>query len=172
MLLHDGYSRRHPHRLDPSEYRIPGQAVAIVICTKSSHPILLARDIPGRVTEALQFNAANNGVELVAWSIMPDHLHAVAQVGRDGGDILKFIYGFKKRTGRTIRQAGIVGPVWLRSFWDRHLRRDEPLAKIVHYAAMNPVEEGLCRRWQDWPYTWIDDEPWRYGLEDSTMRRR
>jgi putative transposase len=170
MLLHSGYSRRHPHRLDPVLYQVPFQDIAIVICTKESHPILLARDIPWRVREAIEFNAQNNGVELVAWSIMPDHLHAVARVAELGGDMLKFIHGFKKRTGRTIHEAGILGPVWLRSFWDRHRRQKEPLSKLVRYVALNPVEEGLCARWQDWPHSWINDDPRRYGLEEITIQ--
>jgi len=163
-MPHDGYSRRHPKRLDPSDYRIPEQPVAIVVCTCKGRPVLLARDIPSRVTKALRFNARSNGVELIAYSIMADHLHVVAQVGRGGGDLLKFIHGLKKRTGRTIRQAGIIGPIWLRSFWDRHLRPDEPLSELVRYVAGNPVEAGLCRRWHEWPYTWLNADPRRYGL--------
>jgi len=164
MFLHDGYNRRHPKRLDPSQYRVPEQPVGIVFRTKANRPVLIARDVPSRVSDALQFNAPNNGVELIAWSIMPDHLHVAAQVGRDGGDLLKFINGFKKRTGRTIREAGFVGPVWQRSFWDRHLRPKEPLAQLVQYVAWNPVEAGLCSHWYQWLHTWFNDDPRRYGL--------
>lgn len=172
MVLHDGYNRRHPKRLDPEEYRVPLQPVGIVLCTKPDRPVLVARDIPARVAEAMRFNSTNNGVELIACSLMPDHLHVAAQVGAAGGDLLKFIHGFKKRTGRTIREAGIIGPIWQRSFWDRHLRPSEPLAKIVQYVAWNPVEEGLCGTWADWRYTWLDDAPGRYGLDGDARRSR
>jgi len=168
VLLHDGYSRRHPNRLDSSDYRVPGQPVAIVICACEGRPVLPAHDIPSRITEALRVNAANNGVQLIAYSIMPAHLHAAAQVGCEGGDLPKFIHAFKKRTGRAIREAGIIGPIWLRSFWDRHLRPKEPLATLVRYVAWNPVEAGLCHHWQEWPYTWIDADARRYGLAGTS----
>ncbi|MFO8082625.1 MAG: transposase [Armatimonadota bacterium] len=165
MFLHNGYNRRHPKRLDPSQYRMPLQPVGIVFCTNPDRPVLNARDIPSRVREAVEFNAENNGLELIAWSIMPDHLHVAAQVGSDGGDLLKFIHAFKKRTGRTIHEAGVAGPIWQRSFWDRHLRPKETLAQLVQHIAWNPVDGGLCDHWNQWRYTWLNDDPKRYGLE-------
>jgi putative transposase len=172
MFLHDGYNRRHPRRLDPSQYQKPLQPVGIVFCTRPDRPVLIARDIPTRIAEAMRFNAANNGVELIAWSIMPDHLHAAARVSSGGGDILKFIHGFKKRTGRTIREAGIIGPIWQRSFWDRHLRPNERLARLVQYVAWNPVHEGLCDTWDQWEYTWLAQSPARYALASGEVVRK
>jgi putative transposase len=143
-----------------------------VVCAQPQRPVLLARDIPGRIAEALRFNSANNRVRLIACTLMPEHLHLVAQVREEGGDLLKFIHGFKKRTGRTIREAGIAGPVWQRSFWDRHLRPTESLARLVQYVAWNPVADGLCDRWDEWRYTWLDDDPERYGLDGKTVAGR
>ncbi len=159
-----GYTRRHPHRLNAAHYTIPVQPVGFVLCSKSQRPILTMRSAPSLLAEAIERNAANNGVDVMAWCVMPDHLHIVAQVGRDGGDLLRFLNGLKTRTGRTLRQAGLPGPIWLRSFWDRHLRPEEPLADLVSYVVHNPVNAGLCASWSEWPYTRVPGDPATYGL--------
>ncbi len=140
------------------------QVVGFVVCTKDSRPILTLRNTPSVIAEALHFNAEHKGVELVCWCVMPDHLHFLARVGREGGDLLKFLHGFKTWTGRVLPEQGIPGPIWQRSFWDRHVRQNESLDKLVAYIVRNPVEEGLCRDWWQWPHMWLERSPENYGL--------
>ena len=165
MFTDHGYCRRHPHRLDPAEYRIPLQPVGFVVCATDARPILTMRFAPSLLAEAMTVNAATNGVELLAWCIMPEHLHIVAQVAPDGGDLLRFLSGLKTRTGRTLREAGLPAPIWQRSFWDRHLRPKEPLSGLISYVVQNPVRAGLCERWGEWPHTWVQGDRTTVGPE-------
>jgi len=73
------------------------------------------RTAPTLIAEALHVNARNHGCDLLAYCLMPDHLHVIA----------------------------LPPPIWQRSFWDRHLRPKEPLARLVRYVVHNPVAEGL-----------------------------
>ena len=95
-----GYQRRHPHRLDASHYRVPGHEVGFIFCAGRRRPVLTLRNAPELIIEALRFNAQNNGVGLIAWCLMPDHLHVIAQVEEDDGDLLRFVNGFKIVTKR------------------------------------------------------------------------
>ena len=48
--------------------------------------------------------------------------------------------------------------VWQESFFDYLIQTDEKLEEKVEYTLMNPVEEGLVRCWQDYPFTYIHPE--------------
>jgi REP element-mobilizing transposase RayT len=86
---------------------------------------------------------------------MPDHLHLLARVGPEGGDLLDFIDGFKRRTATTLRPSSAGRSVWQERYWDRHMRRNETIQQLVYYVMMNPVRAGLCERWHDWDYSWM-----------------
>jgi len=165
-MLNDlaGYTRRHPARLPSEAYCIPGIPVSFVLCSKYQRTVFTTRDAPGVIGESLHVNAQNQGIDLRAYCLMPDHLHLVAQVSRDGGNLLRFLHGFKTWTGRVLPSIGFPTPVWQRSFWDRHLRRDEPLRPVIAYVVRNPAEEGLCDDWRHWPYMWLDRPAEEYGL--------
>lgn len=47
------------------------------------------------------------------------------------------------------------GPLWQPSAWDRAIRNESEFAATVGYIARNPVEAGLCRVEEDWPYLWV-----------------
>lgn len=96
--------RRHPHRLDAEKYRIPGQTVLITACTSERRPILL--DARGVIIAALDPAADTHGCGIIAWCLMPEYIHILVRVAPDGGDILRFIHGFKTWTGRMMREAG------------------------------------------------------------------
>jgi len=157
---HNDRDRRHPHRFAPDAYWMLWQAVRFTVCTKDRRPELTRRGIPEVLVEALDHNATNNGCEIIAYCIMPDHLHVMACVAQQGGDLIALIDGFKKRTGRALRQMGASFPVWQRNYWDRHARSDRDLAEAIEYILMNPVRKGLCLRPEDWPHSEFRGYPW------------
>ena len=105
------------------------------------------------VVKALNRNAEARETCIIAYCIMPDHLHIVACNGREGEDIRDFVKGLKLTTSRLFREAGVEPLYWQRSYWDKHARRCGDLAAQVEYVLMNPVTKGLCADPEDWPYS-------------------
>ncbi len=114
--------------------------------------MLLTRGMPRILKALLDGNARARCCELIAYCLMPDHLHVLAYVARPGGDVLSFFEDFKRGAANAAMRSGI-DYLWQRDFWDRHTRSDKDLSRCVQYILWNPVAEGLCRRPEEWQYT-------------------
>ena len=145
-------NRRKPHRLPRCEYQKILQPVFFAVCTKDRRRGLLTDGLPGVLGALLNANSRRHGCEIIAATLLEDHLHVLACVAAEGGDVLSFFEGFKRGSGIAARKRGLDG-VWQRNFWDRHTRNDHDLKRCVTYVLWNAVEEGLCERPEDWPFT-------------------
>jgi putative transposase len=97
---------------------------------------------------------------------MPDHIHVLACVAREGGDVLSFFESFKKGSANA---AGKMDHryLWQRNFWDRHTRNRHDLRRCVTYILWNPVEAGLCEQPRDRPFTSFRGWPWQLVQEKT-----
>ena len=156
----DPPSRRYPHRLERWKYQIPWQPVSFTLCVHRQRRVLTRAGIPSIVTKALQETARSNACGLIAYCIMPEHLHVLACVVTDGGDLISFTDEFKQTCGYALSRVGIRSPLWQRRLWDRHVRDSDDLANVVRYLLGNPVRRGLCARPEDWPHARFCGYPW------------
>ena len=86
---------------------------------------------------------------VLAYVVMPDHLHALVEPGGDAeiGAVMKYL---KRIAGNQVRRLGHAGRLWEARFYDRVMRNEVELASAVHYIHENPVRAGLCARPEDW----------------------
>jgi putative transposase len=96
------------------------------------------------------FNARH--FEVVAYCIMPDHVHLVLEAPSDGADLREAVrvwkqvtsYEWKRRTGWRLWQPG---------FHDRVLREGDDARPIVRYVLYNPVRAGLVKTPAEYPWS-------------------
>ena len=98
--------------------------------------------------------------DLYTFCVMPNHVHLVFKplVGDDGVTYsLPFILmGLKGYTGRKANVIlGRRGIFWQRESYDRVIRDEEALLRVIEYVLNNPVKAGLVRRWEDWPWSYL-----------------
>jgi putative transposase len=153
-------NRRKPHRLPRCEYRKILQPVFFAACTDNRRPALLSSGLPGVLGDLLNGNARRHGCEIIAATLMPDHIHVLACVASEGGDVLSFFEAFKKGSANAAAERGLHY-LWQRNFWDRHTRNDHDLRRCVTYILWNSVEEGLCQQPKEWPFTSFRGWPWQ-----------
>lgn len=95
----------------------------------------------------------------LAWVLMPDHLHALIQLGPDG-DLSAAMRKAKSETARRVgRATGIAGGLWARGFHDHAIRNPEHARKAARYIVANPLRAGLVRDVLLYPYwdaVWMD----------------
>ena len=93
----------------------------------------------------LEDQAQQSGYRLVAYCIMPDHIHILTgpSVQHRALPLSRFIRQFKSAATHRLGKLGIAGPIWQRSFYDHILRKEEDLAQVVNYILANPVRKGL-----------------------------
>ncbi|MFC5488830.1 transposase [Dokdonella soli] len=101
---------------------------------------------------------------VVAWVVLPDHLHAVWSLPSGDADFstrwMLIKAGFSRRIerGESIRESRLrkgERGIWQRRFWEHQIRDDGDLRRHVDYVHINPVKHGHASRASDWPYSSI-----------------
>jgi REP element-mobilizing transposase RayT len=99
------------------------------------------------------FEGHSRMYELIAWVIMPNHVH-LALIVYDGVSIEKVMQRIKGRSARLAnRELGRAGAFWARDYFDTYARDEGHVEKIVSYIHNNPVKAGLCEAAELWPYS-------------------
>lgn len=91
---------------------------------------------------------------IVAWCLMPDHLHLLFNSEGKEIDVLKIIKNIKGRTSVILRKKYNLEKVWQKSFYDRILRKEEMMEDVSLYILNNPVRKGIVKDWKGYPYSW------------------
>ncbi len=114
--------------------------------------LLMAEGVPEIIVNCLQWLENEGSIELVAYVIMPDHVHVLFQLGEKEG-LQKVMQRFAGFTGRQIglklERSGIV---WQKGYYDRAIRNEDELQKAYDYIANNPVKAGYVENIIDWPW--------------------
>jgi putative transposase len=133
-------------------------------CCALSHPRMAEK-----MEEALMKFHGNRYL-MLAWCIMPNHVHALFDQFVPLRTILR---SWKSYTGRWaiahnddlglgipgLDRSGDDGrePVsrrfWMRDYWDRFVRNEDHLQNARRYIHENPVLAGLCSRPEHWQYS-------------------
>ena len=146
-------AKRHRIRLDVSDYGQSGETWFVTVATlhRDQRPLLkpeVAEVMCSSLTSAHDIYRC----DLLAYCVMPDHLHTVTHVG-DGGDLIKLINGFKSYSTRAWWGVGGSGTLWQRSFHDHGLRTFADVEASLAYIWENPIRWGLHD--DDGYYPWM-----------------
>jgi len=90
--------------------------------------------------------------EILAWCIMPNHVHVLCKVLRT--PLWKMIQSWKIHSTVQIRRLQLsVRLLWQREYWDTVMRNEEHHRRAVKYVEANPVKAKLCRTADGWLYS-------------------
>lgn len=117
------------------------------------------------VTELLADRGTN--YELGCFVTMPNHVHAIVRpMGSDDQELEDILRLWKGRSARTInKHLGISGPLWQRESYDRIIRDEEHLWRILQYIGRNPAKANLPTDHFD---LWINPEWAKLGWNFQT----
>jgi REP element-mobilizing transposase RayT len=90
---------------------------------------------------------------LIAWVIMPNHVHVLIEVF-EGYSLGRIVHSWKSYTANKANQIlGRSGQFWFREYFDRYIRDERHLGNAVEYIHDNPVNAGLVKAPEDWPFS-------------------
>jgi type I restriction enzyme R subunit/putative DNA methylase len=124
-----------------------------------------------KIAEDAMLHFHNERYELLAWCVMPNHMHVLVHVWQT--PLWKMVQSWKhfvqtranrllaerqlpaRRHAEANRNAPCRRPAlqWQREYWDTFMRDGDQERKAVRYIDNNPVKARLCRVDKDWPFS-------------------
>ena len=101
---------------------------------------------------------------ILAWVVLPEHMHAIWEMPIDDADYSKRWMLIKQRFSWAIERREAIGAsrrskgergIWQRRFWEHCIKGEQGLARHVDCVHINPVKHGYVVRASDWPYSSI-----------------
>ena len=97
------------------------------------------------------------------WVVMPNHCHLVIRPV-DGHKLETILQSIKGLVARQINAAcGRTGAIWQAESYDRIIRDEEHLYRVIQYIGRNPAQAGLTRKcWYRWIHPIWEACGWRF----------
>ncbi len=150
---------RKAHRLPSQEY--PGERWSfLTMCCESRQPIFLRSEPATWIIEALRTETLQHQFLVDAYCVMPDHLHFLAFGTTPASNLLVLAKSLKQRTGYAYQQETGLR-LWQKNYYDHILRSSEESNDVAAYIWMNPVRKGLCRNFEEYPFSGSFTRPWK-----------
>ena len=102
--------------------------------------------------EGTMFFHQGKRFELLAWVVMPNHVHTLIEVGEM--PLSKIIQNWKSIVAvKANKLLGRSGDFWQLDYWDTYMRDEAQKLKVIRYIENNPVTAKLCRAPEEWPFS-------------------
>ncbi len=123
----------------------------------------------------------NHPFALLAWVVLPDHLHMLWRLPADDSDYPNRLRRFKARFARQLpateaisdsRRAKQERGIWQRRYWEHLIREGDDLQRHIDYIHFNPVKHGLVSSPKEWPHSSFAHfvakglYPWEWGAAE------
>jgi putative transposase len=149
------------YRRFPLESRL----IALTLCLQDRNSRLLVEQF-SKLAGCLKRVKRKYSFKLIAWVVLPDHMHLVIQLPLYDNRYSLRIGLFKECFTRSIVSDGFrpekrenrQRALWQRRFWEHQIRDEEDLRNHIHYIHNNPVKHGYVESAEDWNWSSL----WRY----------
>jgi len=143
-----------------------GGTFFFTLVTYRRRPILTSERARAALRGSVTAVRQEHPFEVVAWVLLPDHLHCIWQLPEGDQDYSKcwgmIKSGFSKQMKSELlredwlsasRRRHRESSIWQRRFWEHQVRDDDDLRSHLEYIHYNPVKHGLVTRVADWPWS-------------------
>jgi REP element-mobilizing transposase RayT len=145
--------------LDPKDYL--GEKWSFIrICCERRKLIFLSGVTANWTIEVLRTEALLHQFVVDAYCVMPDRLHFLAFGKAPTSNLLVLAKSFKQKTAFIYqRETGVR--LWQKNYYDHVLCANEESNDVAAYIWMNPVRKGLCKNFEEYPFSGSFIRPWK-----------
>jgi putative transposase len=131
---------------------ICGQRYFITVCCMNRKPLMAGLSAAQAVCREFHVLAKNPSSKILAWVVMPDHLHYLLELTDQPLHQVcgRIHYYLAKAVNRSLKRCG--ARVWQGAYFDHAIRKDENYLSAIRYMLNNPVRAGLVDRIEDYPF--------------------
>jgi putative transposase len=140
---------------------IPGATYFFTVNLHDRRTDLLVRHIE-LLRHAVRVTRDKHPFDIVAWVVLPDHMHAIWSMPSNESDYALRWRAIKSIFSRELPNDEATTPnrlqrgergIWQRRFWEHTIRDDRDLDNHINYVHFNPVKHGHVARIEDWPHS-------------------
>jgi putative transposase len=146
-----------PPRIQGFDYRGPYRYL-LTFCTFQRRECFRADDVVSMVMRHFRRTARAEGFALLAYCLMPDHVHLLVEGTTPAADLRRFVKRTKQSTGQVYARTKDAR-LWDEGYHDRVLRQETDVREVARYIVWNPVRAGLSTTPGDYPYLGSDVLP-------------
>jgi REP-associated tyrosine transposase len=135
-----------------SNYPYTGeQRYFLTICTHQRAKFFTDKSKIDLVVDQFFYTAREQGIAIVAYVMMPDHMHLLVDGEFDAADLKQFVKLSKQRAGYRFKRQH-QQRLWQDGYYEHVVRDEERTEEIVYYIIANPVRKGIVDAPMDYPY--------------------
>jgi putative transposase len=150
MSCADEMAVRKSIRLEPCNY-VGFRRYFVTICCFERRSVFVEKERCGELLDLLKSESVARGFGVLAYCLMPDHLHFLAEGLDVRSDLLRFLKSFKIKSSRKHASEG-HGVLWQRGFYERILRGQDTVEGVAWYIWLNPLRKGIVKNVEEYPY--------------------
>jgi len=138
----------------------PGATFCFTVTLAERGSDLLVREID-LLRRAVLKTRAERPFQIVAWVVLPDHIHCVWRLPNDDADYatrwrliksrFSMVLPCNHRRPSHLRRGERA--IWQRRFWEHHIRNAQDRDAHIRYCWDDPVKHGLVNTPRDWPFS-------------------
>ena len=143
-----------PRRIDGFSYFGPHRYF-LTFCTRSRARIFTDPAIVSETVEQIRRTSQDERFALLAYCVMPDHVHLLVEGSSETSDLRRFVKLAKQRSGaqHALKHGGAL---WQEGYHDRVLRAEDDMRLIARYILENPVRAGLVQHATEYAFSGSD----------------
>ena len=131
---------------------VKGGTYFFTVTLINRHPNMLTQYID-LLRESVKSTQQRYPFEIVAWLVLPDHLHAVWQLPINDCDYSNRWRAIKSHFVRALKKQDVLvnmrgdgsALVWQRRIWEHTIKNEDDLRRCVDYCYINSVKHGLVK---------------------------
>jgi REP element-mobilizing transposase RayT len=134
---------------------------AVTLLVTGGRRVLEEEGLAEAVMKILKEVSLGSPFELLAYSLLPDHMNLLILARSPEASVKRFISEVRVRSSKAFRKFGGEGKLWEDHFFDHTLAVGENLELVARKVHQVPVEKGLVAKAEDWAYAWMASKmPW------------
>jgi len=148
----------------------PGGIYFFTLVTFQRQNLFIMSEVRALFFESLDHTRRYHPFEVIAYCILPDHLHFIWEMQENDANYSGYISQIKRRFskayiaqyGMNLQKSGSRSKrrevtVWQRRFWEHYICDEEDLNRHIDYIHYNPVKHGLVHKPGDWEWSSFRD---------------
>ena len=135
-------------------------------------PVFSSFEAVNILDEAIRYTSARMPLQVLAYVILPEHMHFIWTLPEESGDYSTRWRLIKTYFTRNLDQKNLAEisssrikkkeqGIWQRRFWEHWIRDEADLRRHVEYIHYNPIKHGYVQSLKDWKYSsflkYVDD---------------